>query len=161
MVGAGLTALASYLGPLRTARSAERQNAIDRQQRREDGAIERLIAIRSAYREWDTYLRRTAMSFRARGDSVQMVTDRISALMRDAQCAGDAAMRDGWWVGSEGSAFVNASDKVMLLVAGEITDFPDEDLDWVRACRNGLNERILERLETLLGDAPVVRYSHD
>jgi hypothetical protein len=159
--GAGLTALASYLVPLRTLRSSERQQADDRRRQRETGAIERLIAIRTAYRDWHRYLEETALNFRATGDTVQTVTDRLNTLSDAAQRAGTAAMQDGWWIGSEPMAFYEASWKVKLLVRGEIIDIPDEELERVRAGRNGLNEQVLERLEELLGDVPVKRYTHD
>ncbi|WP_310729503.1 hypothetical protein [Streptomyces sp. N2A] len=158
MVGAGLTALGGYLGPVRAARAAARQQAQQRREEREAGAVERLIAIRSAYRAWDLYLNEAASSHRG---PAKAVARRISELREAALEASDAAMRDGWWIGTEHIAFESVSAKVLAFVSGATPAVPSAELAEVRRMRNGLNERILERLTALLENVTVLRNSPD
>ncbi|GGP56120.1 hypothetical protein GCM10010214_31710 [Streptomyces abikoensis] len=155
--GAALTALGGYLGPVRAARTEARLQAAALRERREAGAVERLIAIRSAYRDWDIYLFQTAGSYGGRGQSPQTVMDRVSELRKAALEASDAAMRDGWWIGSEYVPFEAASAQVLRLAAGEVAAYPSHELDDVRQARSALNERILERMAGLTEEVTVLR----
>ncbi|MFE2384570.1 hypothetical protein [Streptomyces misionensis] len=158
MVGAGLTALGGYLGPARAARAAAQQQTQQRREEREAGAVERLIAIRSAYRAWDLYLHEAAS---LRRGSKKAVARRISELREAALKASDAAMRDGWWIGTEHIAFESVSAQVVARVSGASSVVLSGELAGLRQMRHGLNERILERLTALVDDVTVLPNSPD
>lgn len=156
--GAALTAVAGYFGPARAARAEQRRQAEERQREHEAGELERLIAIRSAYRDWGIYLETTAASYRALHATEETVREHISQHRAAAQRATDAAMRDGWWIGSEHMPFEHASMAVLHLVASGSAAIPFQELEDVRRMRNALNEKIFERLTRLVGSVTVLQH---
>ncbi|WP_404867259.1 hypothetical protein ACI1MP_37165 (plasmid) [Kitasatospora griseola] len=155
--GAALTAAAGYLGPARAGHAERRRQADERQREQKTGELERLIAIRSAYRAWEDYLEQTASSYRALHETEETVRERISELRAAAQSATDAAMRDGWWIGSHHMPFELASLAVQRLVAGRTSTSPRSKLDEMRRTREALNKNILERLASLIDGVAVTR----
>jgi hypothetical protein len=120
--------------------------------------ITRLIALRSAYRDWDLYLHSVteAMVQGYRRESTDTVLERIDALSVAVETASDAAMQDGLWIGSERMPFEIASQMVRVLVTSTGGAAPSRALTDVRVARTGFNRFILHRLEEI-SDGTVTR----
>jgi hypothetical protein len=145
VAGAGLTALGGYLGPVRAARAAADERAQERSEQREQGEIERLIALRAAYREWEDYLARGHG-----GDSADVAREKLLALRRTAWRASDAVMRDRWWVWSQPKGYTQASETLVAMLRGEAGEAALRDaVARVGRSREIFNEQILGRLEDL------------
>ncbi|AOP45678.1 hypothetical protein [Streptomyces lydicus] len=120
--------------------------------------VTRLIALRSAYRDWDLYLHSvteaTVQGYRR--ESADAVLERIEALRAAVEAASDAAMQDGLWIGSERMPFEIASHMVRVLVTSTDAAAPSRALTDVREARTGFNRFILHRLEEI-SDGTVTR----
>lgn len=166
--GAGLAALGAYLGPVRAARATAQERAQERRDQRETGEVDRLIALRSAYRDWERYLR-YVFDDAASGHhnlTPEAVAQRLDELARAASAAVDALMHDRWWMASEEWTFHMASSHVLSLVRGDTTAHRRRDAEAEMSAagrvREGLNERIMDRLVRLArmaGDS--VEVSHE
>ncbi|AKJ12840.1 hypothetical protein ABB07_23235 [Streptomyces incarnatus] len=160
LLGAGLTALGGYLGPLRVARVAAEERAEERRRQRGEEEVTRLIALRAAYRDWHDYLYEV-VDAKAHGrlrESAAEVEDRIEELRKATQAATDAVMRDGWWVGSYDPHTRGASRRVLQYVDGSLSAADDDggpyaatEVDRLYSLRAQLNEHIMLRLSELVG----------
>ncbi|MEU2309581.1 hypothetical protein [Streptomyces misionensis] len=161
VLGAALTALGGYLGPLRLARAAAEERAQERRGQRDDEAVTRLIAIRAAYRDWHDYLYRVVdAKFDGRlGESAAEVRDQLEDLRKAAVAASDALMRDGWWVGSYEPHTRGVAGRVLQYVDGSLSSEDGErfavyrliGMEELGRAREQLNEQIMLRLSELVG----------
>ncbi|MFD5806543.1 hypothetical protein [Streptomyces sp. NPDC127020] len=159
VLGAAVTAVAAYLGPARAARIAVEHQARERRERRAHEEIDRLIALRRTYRDWDEYLRSVYSGARLGGavPSEDAVRERVDELRTAVRKASDEQMRDGVWRSSEFVWLEKASEAVLRLVAA-----PDEEglvtvvgvtLERARQVRQRLYDEILHRLAEIASDA--------
>jgi len=153
--GAGLAALGAYLGPVRAARAAAQERAQERRDQRETGEVDRLIALRRAYRDWERYLR-LVFEAAANGNpypTPEAAAQRLGELEIAAGAAVDALMHDRWWMQSEAWTFQMASGLVLRLARGDATAYTRREAEAeilrVRSVREGLNDRIMDRLAQL------------
>lgn len=157
VAGAGITALAGYMGPLRLARSAAEQRDVEHAEQQHREEVERMIALRAAYRDWQHELQRVVDAKKGSWltASVTEIEERFAELRKKAEAATDALMHDHWWEGSYRGEFVYASRQVVLLVAdaleGEEREILVHEVAGLTYGRMELNEKIMTRLVELTG----------
>ncbi len=162
VAGSAVTAIGGYLGPVRASRATAREQARQREERRAEGQVERLIAYRAALREWDEYLS-DVVHRKQRGLNLDAaeVHERVATYMHRANEASDALMRDQWWAGSEKPALRNASGYVLDFVsgAGRVTESEVVDrIERARYTRRSMYEEMIDRLARIAGEPVHITY---
>ncbi|MCI3276523.1 hypothetical protein [Streptomyces cylindrosporus] len=161
VLGALLSALAMFLGPLAHQRQIARQERERGDRESARSQLQRVARVRTAMREWQDFLNDVLADIEAgRSVEVERFVSESKALRKEARTASDDLLGGGLWLGSlQFGAFDLVTRRLPDLLGGAFPDevMPDLVHRWrenLHSSRAELNEKLLAYVDRLQ-DTPV------